>query len=85
MNGYTTVDMQLFDLTDSSDKIDNIYNTMLDAIDTNKPIYLYNLSNNGMVVAPVNPFAYVTASDVPKAIIGEYTLSFASDDTVSVS
>lgn len=85
MNGYTTVDMEGYNVAGSSTKITGIYDTMISAMDTNKPVYLYNLKNGTVVVAPVNPFAYVTASDIPKAVVNGITLSFAKDDTVSHS
>lgn len=82
MNGYTTVDMKGYNIGGSPAKVENIYNTMLDACDTDKPIFIYGLVNGTLKIAPANAYAYVTASDVPTAVVGSVTLSFASDDTV---
>lgn len=83
MNGYTTVDMHGYDINGSSKKVDGIYNTMINALSTDKPVFIYNLVNGTVVIAPTNPYAYITASDIPKAIVGSTTLSFAKNDTVS--
>ena len=84
--GYTLVNCKGIDLSDLG-KVSGIYNRVKAALDTDKPVVLYNIVRGTQKFKPIIAFGGVDASDENESLFLSFypvTLHIAKDDTVSI-